>query len=673
MLLNDDITKVKGIGDKTKDGFYALGLKTVDDLIHYYPRTYEKFEYITSIDKLIYSERNAVYARVIKSPAIVKLKGKTMITAYVTDSSERVLEIKYFNAPYLVKTLKKDSYHVFRGYVRCVKDRILMSQPRMYSLDDYKKIEGTIGPIYTVNKDLTNARIEKSVKYCLENSDYSNDFIKNEELAENNLLSLKDAIYGIHFPSSVENLSFARKRLVFDEFLSFLYMIRSNEAVNKRKHNPEPMIEVADLKILEEKLPYQLTNSQKEAISDVVKDMSSEYLMNRLIQGDVGSGKTIVAIMALLMSAANGKQGVMMAPTDVLARQHFSLIKEMSNKYKLCIKPVLLVGKLSAKDRREALSMIESGDANVIIGTHAVFQDKVVFKNLALIITDEQHRFGVEQRKMLREKGENPHILVMSATPIPRTLAMIIFADLDISIMKDMPKNRIPISNCVVNSGFRNKAMEFIGNEIKKGHQVYVICPMIDESEADNFNLKNVFDEADEIKDYFKESVNVSILHGKMKPDEKTKVMEDFKDHKSDILVSTTVIEVGIDVPNATVILIENSERFGLSQLHQLRGRVGRSDIPSYCIMMSDDDKPETQKRLKVLNDSNDGFEIAKQDMKLRGPGELSGVRQSGDLSFAMGDVVEDSEIMILADSLFDSFKDRLNDRVSNIVDFRTI
>lgn len=673
MHLSDEITTIKGVGDKTKDGFYSLNIHSVDDLIHYYPRTYELFETIIPVKDVVINERNAVYGRVLKTPSVMKFSGKSILTAYIIDENNDILEIKYFNTVYLLKALKKDTFHVFRGYVKKVKERLMMSQPRMYSLDDYKKIENTIGPIYTVNKDITNSKIEKAVSFALENTVLEKDYLTFDECSQNDLMPINEALKYIHHPQSTDILKASRKRLVFDEFSDFLYLIRSRNQQRETKLNINPMIPTSDLKRLEESLPYELTGSQKQAIEDIVNDMTGSYLMNRLIQGDVGSGKTIVAFMALLLCASNNHQGVMMAPTDVLARQHFNSIKELTDKYKLCISPVLLVSKMSAKEKRDALSMIESGEANVVIGTHAVFQKNVSFADLKLIITDEQHRFGVNQRTLLRDKGNEPHILVMSATPIPRTLAMIIYADLDISIMKDMPKNRVAVSNCVVDDSFRTKAYDFILKEVKNNHQAYVICPMIDESESDNFNLKNVYDMTDELKEYFGPSVNVGTLHGKMKPDEKNRIMEEFKDHKTDVLVSTTVIEVGIDVANATVILIENAERFGLSSLHQLRGRVGRSNIPSYCILMSNDKSDETQKRLQIMNNSNDGFEIAREDMKLRGPGELSGVRQSGELSFAIGNIVEDSDIMLLCDKLFDSLKDRLSASALKHIDFRTI
>ena len=477
----------------------------------------------------------------------------------------------------------------------------------------------------------------------------------------------------IHFPKDEEDLYKAKRRIIFDEFLLFINATKNKNLENVKLQNNFKMIETADCKRLCEALPYELTNAQKKTFEDISNDMSSVFLMNRLVQGDVGSGKTIVAILALLMCASNGYQGAMMAPTEVLARQHYENVKSLTDKFSLCLKPVLLTGKMSSKDKKEALRAISLGESNLVIGTQALIQDNVEFNNLALVITDEQHRFGVRQREALKNKGLEPHLLVMSATPIPRTLAMIVFAGLSVSIIDELPKNRVPIQNCVVNSGFRKKAYEKIKEELDKGHQAYIICPMVLDNEDYDPNLKSVEQHTKDIKEIFGEHYRVASLNGKMKTDEKTRIMENFKNKNIDILVSTTVIEVGIDVPNATVIMIENADRFGLSQLHQLRGRVGRGTDASFCILMSDTKNEETLKRLKILNETNDGFKIANEDMKLRGPGELNGVRQSGELQFSLGDITKDGDLMLLAGSFYEKASGRLSDIKGNLIDFRTI
>ena len=400
---------------------------------------------------------------------------------------------------------------------------------------------------------------------------------------------------------------------------------------------------VKETEELLEKLPYDLTNAQKRVWKEISDDLQGAKLMSRLIQGDVGSGKTILAFLALLTAKENGYQGAMMAPTEVLAKQHFEGLTELKEKYGLQFNALLLVGSMTAKEKRLAYEQITSGEADIVIGTHAIIQDKVEFANLGLVITDEQHRFGVKQREVLSQKGLHPHVLVMSATPIPRTLAIIIYGDLDISIIDEMPANRIPIKNCVVDDGWRPKAYSFIKKEVAAGHQAYVICPMVEENEE--LELENVIDYAEKLKNELPD-IKIAYLHGKMKAAEKNDIMEAFGRNEIQVLVSTTVIEVGINVPNATVMMVENAERFGLSQLHQLRGRVGRGAHQSYCIFMSNSKGKDTQKRLEILNKSNDGFFIASEDLKLRGPGDLFGIRQSGDLRFTLGDIFTDAQIL---------------------------
>ena len=374
--------------------------------------------------------------------------------------------------------------------------------------------------------------------------------------------------------------------------------------------------------------------------------------MNRLVQGDVGSGKTIIAVLALLMCAANGFQGAMMAPTEVLAAQHYEGICQYVEKYHAALRPLLLVGSMTAKEKRDAYEKIASGEANLVVGTHAVIQEKVHFKNLALVVTDEQHRFGVRQREVLAEKGSNPHVLVMSATPIPRTLAIILYGDLQVSVIDELPANRLPIKNCVVGTSYRPKAYQFIEKEVRAGRQAYVICPMVEEGEMED--LENVSEYAQKLRAALPADMQVATLHGKMKAADKNRVMEEYAAHNIDVLVSTTVIEVGINVPNATVMMVENAERFGLAQLHQLRGRVGRGEHQSYCIFISAQDSKDTMERLDILNRSNDGFYIASEDLKLRGPGDLFGIRQSGAFAFRMGDIYTDAEILKQASQAVD-------------------
>ena len=458
---------------------------------------------------------------------------------------------------------------------------------------------------------------------------------KKHELAEYNF-----AIEHIHFPQDETDLLFARKRLVYDEFFMFLLGVRRLKEKRQDLQSSYRMKEEAVSRKLEQELPYSLTGAQKRALEEVYADLESGSVMNRLIQGDVGSGKTIIAVLALLRTAENGYQGALMVPTEVLARQHYESVTELFEKHGIKKTVVLVTGSMTAKEKRIAYEKIASHEADIVIGTHALIQEKVVYDNLALVITDEQHRFGVSQRETLGNKGTQPHVLVMSATPIPRTLAIIIYGDLDISVIDELPANRLPIKNCVVDTGYRKNAYNFIKKEVLNGRQAYVICPMVEESEM--IEAENVLDYTKVLRENLP-GIRVEYLHGKMKPKEKNAIMEAFASGDIQVLVSTTVVEVGVNVPNATVMMIENAERFGLAQLHQLRGRVGRGKEQSYCIMVNASGDKGKNARLEVLNKSNDGFFIASEDLRLRGPGDIFGLRQSGDLEFKIADIYTDA------------------------------
>ncbi len=519
-----------------------------------------------------------------------------------------------------------------------------MEQPKLYTYDEYKKQTNKLLPKYGLTKGLTNQTVQKAIRQALSLYEYEEEYYPENIIAENDLMSYREAVNTIHFPVDMDSLMKARKRLVFDEFFDFLFMLKKNSGLSAALVNSYPMFETADTVRFLEQLPYTLTDAQKKVWAELRDDLGGIRCMNRLIQGDVGSGKTIVAVLALLMCAANGYQGALMAPTEVLAQQHYEVISDYTGRYSLCFKPVLLVGSMSAGQKREAYSRIAEGEANIIIGTHALIQERVSYKSLALVVTDEQHRFGVRQREHLALKGRNPHVLVMSATPIPRTLAIILYGDLSISVIDELPADRRPIKNCVVGTAFRPKAYEFIKKEVESGRQAYIICSQIDASEPGE--LENVVDYTEKLRAVFPDTIRVAYLHGKMPSLEKNRIMKEFLAHNIDVLVSTTVIEVGINVPNATVMMVENAERFGLAQLHQLRGRVGRGEYQSYCIFISTIEKKETMDRLEILRQSNDGFFIAAEDLRLRGPGELFGIRQSGEFSFILGDIYSDSAVL---------------------------
>ena len=516
----------------------------------------------------------------------------------------------------------------------------------MYTRSQYSKIEGTMQPIYPLTKGLSNKTVANAVHQALEKFDagLEKEYIPGYVRQKNELAEHNYAVVNIHFPKSMEDYIQARKRLAFEEFFLFVLAVRSLRNSNERIPNGYIIQNDSRTDDFIEKLPFSLTNGQKSAWTEVKKNMSGKGLMSRLIQGDVGSGKTIIAVLALMNTAYAGYQAAMMVPTEVLAKQQYDSITKMFNNMGVELNVSLLVGSMTAAAKRKVYEDIENGSTDIVIGTHAVIQEKVIFKNLALVITDEQHRFGVNQRRDLSDKGNNPHILVMSATPIPRTLAIIVYGDLDISVIDELPAERLPIKNCVVDESYRPNAYKFIENQVYAGRQAYVICPMVEDSE--NIEAENVIDYAKKLSGELPDDIKVEYLHGKMKASQKNEIMEKFSKNEINVLVSTTVIEVGVNVPNATVMMVENAERFGLAQLHQLRGRVGRGGFQSYCIFVSGNKSKKTKDRLEILNKTNDGFKIAEEDLKLRGPGDFFGVRQSGDFDFGIADIYTDAKVL---------------------------
>lgn len=682
---------MKGVGEKTAALFEKLHVYTAEELVFYYPRNYEQFQEPVPLDKASVEEIAAVEGCLSGNVATRHVRGLS-ITTFEVSCEGGILHMTYFNMPYLKNSLKRGQSYIFRGCLHRRKDRYVMEQARIYKPEEYGKLTDCMQPRYATTKGLTNNAITKAVRQAIGLVDLSEDPLPERIRVAEGFPSFQEAVGQMHFPTGRESLLAARRRLVFDEFFRFILVLRRMREDNERTKSLHPMIEVAQTERLIEALPYRLTKAQQRVWAEIRTDLTSEYAMNRLVQGDVGSGKTILAFLALIMCAANGFQGALMAPTEVLARQHYESLMKLNREHGLQIHPVLLTGSVTAKDRREIYAQIEGGEADIVIGTHALIQEKVAYKNLSLVITDEQHRFGVRQRESLAEKGgfyedgKAVHVLVMSATPIPRTLAIILYGDLHISVLDELPADRLPIKNCVVNTSYRNTAYKFIEKEVAQGSQVYVICPMVEEGEEQE--LEDVASYAKKLKGALSPSVRVETLHGRMHPAEKTRIMEAFGEHHIDVLVSTTVIEVGINVPNATVMLVENAERFGLAQLHQLRGRVGRGDKQSYCIFVSKSERPETMERLKILNESNDGFYIAGKDLALRGPGDLFGIRQSGDLQFALGDIYRDAAVLqrasvwadrvlaedaALAGEEFAALRKTLTLHETNEVDFRSI
>ncbi|MBR5356911.1 MAG: ATP-dependent DNA helicase RecG, partial [Lachnospiraceae bacterium] len=570
------IKTLKGVGEKSAGLYNKLNIHTVEDLVKFYPRNYEFMPPVSKVKDATEGETGAYLLNVSQRPFLKKIKGLSIISISCFDSNAdspeeaEKISVTFFNMPYLVNSIKQGSKYVFVGVLKGKR----MEHPKMYKAEDYFALEKTIQPLYPLTKGLSNNSIKKAVMNALNMVDLSADHLPLGVKEKYKLIGFNEAVNKVHFPGSEEELRNAHRRLAFEEFFYFLLLVRKNKLLIDNRKTGYQMIETSDCQRLIESLPYRLTDEQTKVWSEIKEDLSSGYLMSRMIQGDVGSGKTILAFLSLLMAVTNNMQGAMMAPTEVLAKQHFEGITELTRRYNLPFKPVLLTGSVSKKDKNLIYEMLKSGEANIAIGTHALISEGVEFRKLALVITDEQHRFGVNQREAISLKGDTPHVLVMSATPIPRSLAMILYGDLSISRIEKLPGDRIPIKNAVITTDMRPNTYRFIAKEVSMGHQGYVICPLVEASEEESAfaNYENVKDYAAKLKGELPESVRIGILHGKMKADLKNKTMQDFHDGLIDVLVSTTVIEVGINVPNATFMVIENAQAFGLSTLHQLRG-----------------------------------------------------------------------------------------------------
>ena len=641
--MGESLRTLKGVGEKTEKLFQKIGIFDTEDLIRYYPRNYDTYETPANIADLNEGTVKSVSAAVCTGVYVSSGRGKQIITTTVADSSGK-LSVIWFNMPYLRTQLKKGSSFVFRGKIIRKQNRLQMEHPEIFTPAAYEEILHSLQPVYSLTAGLSNKTITKMVQQLLGKFTMHSEYLPQEIREHYELADINYCLRTIHFPRNMEELLVSRKRLVFDEFLFFILSVQMLKEQTEKAHNTFPMHETWTTEQIIENLPYRLTGAQLNTWHEIECDLSGQALMSRLVQGDVGSGKTIIAFLAMVLAAENGCQAALMAPTEVLARQHYEGFMELKANNDLSFETVLLTGSTTAREKREIYAKIASGEAVIIIGTHALIQDKVIYHKLGLVITDEQHRFGVKQREALSTRGNPPNILVMSATPIPRTLAIILYGDLDISVIDELPARRLPIKNCVVNTGYRPKAYSFIEKQVREGRQAYIICPMVEES--DGLDAENVLDYTQQIQKIFPSDINIQYLHGKMKAKEKNSIMEAFASGEIQILVSTTVVEVGVNVPNATVMMVENAERFGLAQLHQLRGRVGRGEYQSYCIFIQGNNEETTSKRLEILNKSNDGFYIAGEDLKLRGPGDLFGIRQSGTMEFRIGDIYNDSAIL---------------------------
>ncbi len=641
MKPQDSITTIKGIGEKTAKTFERLGIDTVENLIEHYPRSYEVFEPPVPITTLQEGNVVSIEGSVCTSVEAKRIRNLQIVSCRVKDSTANI-QLTWFNMPYLKTSLKLGYKFIFRGKVVRKNGMLTIEQPKIMNREEYAKQLKVMQPLYSLTEGITNHTISKAMKIAFEELEFHEDYLPKSIAKEYGLIARKTALKEIHFPRNKEKVMVARRRLIFDEFFLFSLALRALKENKKVWDNDFCMESSSYCEEMVHNLPYSLTNAQLKVWREIQTDLTSKTVMNRLVQGDVGSGKTVIAALALLMVVQNGYQGNLMVPTEVLAKQHYEELLKLYEPFGVRVE--LLVGSMTAAKKREAYERIKNHEVDVVVGTHALIQDKVEYDKLALVITDEQHRFGVRQREVLQEKGNHPHVLVMSATPIPRTLAIILYGDLDISVIDELPARRLPIKNCVVDTNWRPNAYRFIEKEVRSGRQAYVICPMVEESET--IEAENVIEYTEKLKEALPMAFTIEYLHGKMKPKEKNDIMERFASGEIHVLVSTTVVEVGVNVPNATVIMIENAERFGLAQLHQLRGRVGRGAYQSYCILVNGLSGKETKERLEILNKSNDGFFIASEDLKLRGPGDMFGIRQSGVMEFKIGDIFTDAQTL---------------------------
>lgn len=646
------VREIKGIGEKTEKLLARLGIRTADQLTHHYPRCYITYPDPIPVSEVRTGIRCSIEAS-LDSPVHMRTTRRVKICSCLVKDGTGSLFLRWFNMPYLRNSLQQGETYIFTGIPVFKDGRMMMEQPEVMKKDKYTDQAQTLQPVYPLTAGLSSRTLRKAQKEALDMVD-TGDYLPESVRAYYDLMPEGPALREIHFPVSPDRLDQARKRIIFDEFFRFfasLSLVRDRE----EKALNHYMIPFDDrMEAFVAGLPFSLTEAQREAIEDIRRDFSGTTAMNRLVQGDVGSGKTVVAAAAIYGVVLAGHQAALMAPTEVLARQHYETFRTFLDPYG--IKTDLLTGSTRAAEKRRILQECASGEIQILIGTHAVIEKAVFFKSLALVVTDEQHRFGVRQREAFMKKGQDPHVLVMSATPIPRTLGIILYRDLDVTIIDQLPASRLPVKNSVVGQSYRPAAWRFLEKQAAAGHQAFVICPMIEENEK--LELESVNSYAASLAAALPPSVHVEALTGPMPAARKQEVMDRFLANQTQILVSTTVIEVGIDVPNATVMLIENADRFGLAQLHQLRGRVGRGRAQSYCIFLSASDKEEARERLSIIGHSNNGFEIAEEDLKLRGPGDFFGTRQSGTMNFALGDIYANADIMKMASDAVDHLRE---------------
>lgn len=643
MNLESSISEVKNIGEQRMKKFHKLGIMTVKDLIEYFPRDYDDRSNIIEISQLKENETGTIRALISSEPETIRIKNVRITRVKISDKTGSITA-SWFNQEYLKNTFKKGQEYFFNGKFQIKYGKKELVSPEYELIKEGNILSSArIVPVYSATQGVSQKIFRSIIRSVLdETQGQLYDFIPKWIRIKYKLCDRNFAVENIHFPIDNDSFFQARRRLVFEElFMLQLSLLRIKMSVNNGKKGIKFKKDTEIDEILKA-FSFELTNAQKKVINEIRKDTTKGKVMNRLVQGDVGSGKTAVAMVQAYIAIKNGYQVAMMAPTEVLAKQHYNSFCDIFDA--LGIKTVLLTSAIKKKEKMQIIDDITSGEAKMIIGTHAVIQDNVIFNKLGLVITDEQHRFGVRQREILSSKGDNPHVLVMTATPIPRTLALILYGDLDISIIDELPPGRQKIDTLCVPPSYHQRIYKFIHDEVGKGRQAYVICPAIEESEKLDVIAATTY--AQELKDSIFSDLKVECIHGKMKADEKQKIMESFSAGGIDILVSTTVIEVGINVPNSTIMLIENAERFGLAQLHQLRGRVGRGSEKSYCVLVTESKTNVTKERMKVMKESNDGFVISEKDLKLRGPGEFFGTKQHGLPELKIANLYKDIDVL---------------------------
>lgn len=641
-MINEDIQYLKGVGPIRALKLQKLDIFTVGDLLNYFPVKYEDRRVVKNINEIFEQGKYLLKLRIFEKPKHSRIKKNMTIIKAICKDDTGFITLTFFNQDFLMDKLIAGEYYYVFGNVKISFGKLEITNPEIELMDkDWKA--GNIMPVYALTYGLSNNEITKLVKTALETYyDQIQDVLPKEIIKKYDLTSKKIAIKNLHFPSDSKKYSLSKRTIAFEKLLIMqlgLFNIKNNLSN-----------ELSDIALrntmLSEKLlssiPYKLTKAQLKVISEIKEDLKSKKTMNRLIQGDVGSGKTVVAVYSLLMAVGSGYQSSMMAPTEILALQHYETIKEYIETADLNVNIEILTGSTKPKEKQEILNKLKSGEIDIVVGTHALIEDNVEFKNIGLVVTDEQHRFGVRQRAKLSNKGKNPHILIMTATPIPRTLALMIYGDLDISLIDEMPPGRQKIITSIVTDKEKAKAYDFIKKQVDSGRQAYIVAPLVDESE--NLDLNSAVEIFKELKSSYFSGYKLGLLHGKMSNSEKEEVINKFYKGRINVLISTTVVEVGVNVLNAVVMLVLNAERFGLAQLHQLRGRVGRGKHQSYCILVNESKTKKSKDRMNILKRTNNGFIIAEEDLKIRGPGDFFGVRQHGLSKFEIQNIVNNVE-----------------------------